>query len=270
MTEIDWTWIQSEFDRIASELKGWRLIGEDEYERLKLSRLTYGLIDAQEWRERSFGTAIYVARLGDGIVRDMAVGLALELGLVISPSMLPPKFLRSKIERVDHFAVVQSALDDRHVSQEFLLSWSRLQILYAQRELLICLPETESGLVENKLVGAQGSTEIQRYWFAFWIKTNARSLSVFDREEAGRELADICKDVISSKLMPWGPYPIDWYGRLLDEEQGDLRNEYYKLGIKKLETLTKSPYVTPAVLPPLSRAGFSPADPGGARVQRKR
>lgn len=267
MAGIDWTWIKTEFDRIASDLSGWRLIGEQEFERLKLSRLTYGLIKAPEQLERGYGKAIYVARTGEGLVADMAAGLALELNLKASSSLLLPAYLIERRQDLDHLAIVREAVSAKRVSHEFIASWGRLQNLHARYQMLMNLPETSDLLIETKLHGAEQSTEIHRHWYAFWLKQNARSLDPSDRVKAGQELAEVCRDIAAGRLKPWHPYPKEWYARILNKEGEDLRDEYYKLGRNKLYPMLKSSLIGPHVLPPLSRSGFENQHPGGARAE---
>src|SRR5690606_2010273 len=144
-----------------------------------------------------------------------------------------------------------------------------LQTLYARYQMLLTLPETSDQFIENKLQGAEQSTEIQRHWYAFWLKQNSRSLDPSDRETPGRDLAEICRDIATGNLKPWHLHPKEWYSRLLNDESEDLRDEYYKLGRNKLNAMLKSPLIEPAVLPPLSRSGVEDRHPGGARVTRQ-
>lgn len=227
MAKIDWAWIETELNRITDDLSGWRLIGDEEFARVKLNRLTYGLIEAHEWSERDYGKAIHVARTGEKLIADIAIGLALELNLNISPSLLPPRYLIERRQKTDHLAIVRKALAAKQASHEFIVSWGRLQNLHARYQLLLNFPEVSGLIAENMLKGAEQSTEIQRHWYAFWLERNARSFKPKDREQSGRKLAEICRDIMRGKLKPWPPYPKEWYGRLLNEAGEDLRDEYY-------------------------------------------
>lgn len=261
---VDWSKIRLKLRALERDLRGVVLLDYADLEAYRLHRLTYGQVSAPRWRGISHGTAMYIHAVGDKVVRDAWSGLATELGWTHTSTL--PKHIPPRHGGVDHFQVIESAISNEQVSQEFLDSWARLHAAHARFHALAIQPDASGVVVDKIISGAMTGVEVQEHWYAHWLN-RAGALSSKKRVDAGQELAILCYDVVRGTVCPPQPYPRDWFGKLLavdpksKERSDDLTTNLQKLGVPKLKAMILHPILQPNVLPPLTREEFETATP---------
>ena len=157
-----------------------------------------------------------------------------------------------------YYAVSKLTIDNWVASRYFSVPVQGMRFfnVYGRNEAHKAQPSPIRTYMQQAIAGMRNNVEIQQYWFAHWIKANARSLERLDREAAAHDLFSVCEDIVAGKLNPWGPYPKDWYARLINKPKDDLGENFYKIGKPALMEMLAHTLIKATVLPPLSRAGF--------------
>jgi hypothetical protein len=202
---LNWDEITFLYAEMAFSLRSFRLLGDASYETYRFHRLTYGLVPAPDWIPMGDGNAVYIRARRVAIDREAWISLAYEVGAEIDPSLR----LHSHLQRratVDHFRVIETAVQKGQISHAFLNSWARLHTLYARFQMRSLNTEVWDDEIEQTLQGAL-------HWYAFLLRENAPSFAAKDRVDASQSLGMLCDDIKNGRLTPWGPYPADWYGR---------------------------------------------------------
>ena len=266
-TNLDWTEISTRFEGIKDTFDGIEFFGLEEFEREKLNRLTYGLVESpwasSPWNKAKAGRALPVSADRFSFLYDLVALMAADLDLP-APAGIEDAYRLPEDKRSDHFKIVEDAIRDRQFSAEFFRSWTRLVELQAQFLVLQYTIETTRERAKSKFEGAVNSSVAQRHWYAHWVVQNTPSLEPKDREQAQLDLAELCGKIVDGELAPWGPYPVEWYKWLLakkdnPEDGDDINDELRKLGAPTIERMSRQKFLTPDVLPPLSAEGFSKA-----------
>jgi len=260
--QIDWQLISDIFEGIADDLGTFRNLSQEEYERARLSWLTYGLVKSEFVRPFEEGNPQIPP---DGVQQQrwhmlaaLALGSARSEGFAV---LLPGHIQRHILSQRPDAEIIRNAISARYIDDEFLISWARINQL---RGVQVALKPHALDLLQKKIEGARAqSREIQQHWYARWLKKNAASLSPNDREKAAPTLVGVCDDIVKGKLRPWGPYPVRWYRNLLNKVCTHLVDNFYKLGEPRLLELLVHPIITDNIVPPLSRDGFEARTPRG-------
>lgn len=257
--KLGWTRISEIFEEILSDLEPIQVLGPDDFNLFRLSRLTYGLIESPLLDKLNWGIAVCEAANADQSRHLAWEILAYELDFKSTSTRIPAPILSSLGPKIDHISVIRNAIKARHATNQFLISWGKIHELHARYLGLIAWSDEPTKLSRSAIVGMlNSSVEIQEYWYAHWLKVNALSFKATDRIDPGQQLGMLCRDIRDKKIKPWGPYPRDWYGRVLGKQDDDVGDNFKKIGSPKLEKMLLNQLITPQVLPPLTRDGFEP------------
>jgi len=232
--------------------------------------LTYGMVNSAVPTKVRDGYAFYVPRENDGLDatrHDAYAHMAWELGYVAEPPAGPP-YLPAPT-RIDHIKVIRQAIEAQEISNAFIQSWGTIQRIFTLYNCLCALEPDIDDLLQSFKGGVPQSIEIQKYWFVHWINENAPPESGRDPDLAINDFEDLCIDIARGRLKPWGPYPKDWYLRIVStprqRKRGDLidananlelSQRLRRLSRAEREKMLEHPLITRDVLPPLSADEF--------------
>jgi hypothetical protein len=252
------------------ELDGIDFISEHDLEKYRLSRLTYGLIESD---------------LGDRMKSDKGIlsahpelkTEAFLLGLAFTRSNVPlarrsiPEFIRAHLseKRTDR-AIIEDAIAKREFSDESFIALIRLSVLFGafQATRYAALDGQFKSAIEGRLNGI----EIQKCWFARWINDPENRPTREDPREPSQRLVELCARIRVGKIAPWGPYPVEWYRRILSEKSQKLSPDcpdlevadgFQKLNATVLVALREHPTITQDILPPTNFGDFKLTRPPG-------
>jgi hypothetical protein len=264
MTLIDWTaadWeeIRHQLAELEKTLVPFRVPTPTDLKQYELSVLTKGQIKSA-WKARiDHGDWVY-AREGDR--REQLESLAFRLGFPSDFGSELPNHLRPAPVNWD---LIRGSIHAEQASSEFILAWGELNQLAGRYIELIYNSKHIEDQIEAGVSGKRDGSLVQKYWFAYWIQANSKSLLPKARASAESELAKVCLRIHERELKPHEPYPIKWFRSMLEEEEvrprvfepgESLNTTYTRLTVKALKKLLADPMITSAVLPPLRAAEF--------------
>lgn len=243
MSAAEWKSLRERFEGFRLILTPIDLYGEEQFERLKLSLLTYGQIKSAHLDKIAHGIRFYAYDINTvHLLEDMMT----VLGYIgeAAPGWRSP------------FDVVQDAIATETLTLEFVRAWGTLEwcagVLNVLRERdLDAYPD-----FQRKLKGAMNEAIVQQHWYAHWMARNAPSLDKDARHNENTELMALCDEIANCKVAPWSPYPKEWFGALLDREGADLNSSLIRLSKGQLRKMVGHPLLTPDVLPPLTTKEF--------------
>ncbi|GBD47034.1 hypothetical protein METY_0247 [Methylopila sp. Yamaguchi] len=213
-----------------------------------------------------YGAAFYIHAPVGSMTRELWAGLAYEIGILVPESLKVPAHTAANVmDRMDVLQIAADAIAQRKMTQLFITAWARLHALYERYCMLSLTGEAGGVTIKQALAGMTKSVEVQKHWYAHWIRANAPSLTPEFRGIAVESLRSLCVDIRRERLAPWGPYPKDWFARLIPDVKDssgrvasgeDIGDNFIKLGEGAIKKMLRHPLLTPAVLPPLSRTEF--------------
>lgn len=248
--EKQWKNIETQYLQLIHDVIPFRIPTKSEIEKLELSELTYGLVKSDFGKAAELGYA-YVYRNSDKIA--VAKRIAFEFGFGGSEI---PDHLSERNDPLVH--IVARLLKGR--SLELIEAWGELKFVYGLYVALYAYSESDEADLLRATRGRLGqSSKIQEHWYAHWIAKHCPDIFPRKRIKAEDDLAAVLKDIKSNKLRPWGPYPQDWYTRMLDTKDNNfLKSTYRDLSKPDLETRIANLNIPASVLPPLTQSEFSP------------
>lgn len=243
-----WGNLEVQYLQWTREVEPFRIPSESEIKSHELSELTYGLVKSDLEEAAELGYA-YVYRNPDKIA--VARRIAFEFGFGGSEI---PDHLSERNEPLVH--VVDRLLKGR--SLELIEAWGELKFVYGLYVALFAYSESDEADLLRATRGRLGqSSKIQEHWYAHWIAKHCPDIFPRKRIKAEDDLAAVLKDIKSNKLRPWGPYPQDWYTRMLDTKDNNfLKSTYRDLSKPDLETRIANFQIPGSVLPPIMPSGF--------------
>ena len=253
---IDWETVGDILEGVAYALKSLAVLSDGDFEQLRRSWLTYGLVASDAFSKFQRGTPPIWDKSGHR--RAELVALVYGLSKTAEPTeLLPGHIIRHMRSTRTNLEIVREGISDKRITTDFLIAWSRIFQLNGILEFMELGGKNDS-TVEQALNGARASsTELQEVWFAHWIKTNAFTLRPSDRKREGKKLAELCSAIENGTIAPWNPYPKIWFSIMLNpEDKTDLKGSYYKLGPRKFRPLLTHDWIKPDLLPPLTRQAF--------------
>jgi hypothetical protein len=256
MNEVDWDNISCILSGIELVIQDLNLLSEADLEHELYSWLTYGLIPSDINSNSDICFSLSPLKQTLGQIANMAM---LAYGVARTPGAADalPTWLTKSMKGVRHDVdVAKNAIRTKTLSTEFLLAWARINQLYGLMEFM------ESGAFSVELsnrVDRNRITDltIKKHWYAHWIRENAPLFARDQIRDVARQLAQVCLDIRDGELVPWGPYPRDWYACMLSESNKcALTKRLEKIGRDDLKLLSSHALVKRDALPPLNRRGF--------------
>jgi hypothetical protein len=247
--EKQWENLETQYLQLIHDVIPFLIPTKSEIEKLELSELTYGLVKSDFGKAVELGYA-YVYRKPDKIA--VAKRIAFEFGFGGSEL---PDHLSERNEPLVH--IVDRFLKSR--SSELIEAWGELKFVYGLYVTLFAYSESDEADLLRATRGRLGqSSKIQEHWYAHWIAKHCPDLFPRKRIKAEDDLVAVIKEMKSGKMKPWGPYPLNWYTRMLDTKNSNiLKSTYRDLSNSDLEARLANTIISASVLPPLTPSGFS-------------
>jgi hypothetical protein len=246
--ELDWDGFKRQFQYSREMLTPYEGSSAEDFEELKLSRLTHGQISSAHIDKINYSVRFYA---DDANTRAFLEGAMRRLGF---RGDKPPGW-RSP------FDIVSEAIEKRAITPEFVSAWGTLQYCTGLITAFILRDDQAEADIRKKLEGAMQGTTAQEHWYAHWMTTNAPSLEHAAREKENVRLALLCEDIEQDNILTPKIYPKEWFSRMLEHDNqgqptGDLKSTYIRLSKKKIREMIQHRDLTPEVLPPLRPEEF--------------
>jgi hypothetical protein len=262
-----WKSLREEFQDFERTVLPFSVPSPQDVERFKLSILTFGRLSSPFRRKLAEGEWIYSM---DTNRRELLEFISFELGFAGALPNVPRFMWPQPLDRT----FIEASLRTRQASPEFTLEWGRLKELQGRYFELIFNSDKVNAEVEQAFTGKSESTLLQRHWYARWISANSKSLAPKPRRAADESLGRVCNQIRMRRLLPPAPYPLEWFERMLERENGmspgeSLKTTYTRLTRQELSKLLADTSVTDDLLPPLRAELFDfPAHRRGRAAQQ--
>jgi hypothetical protein len=271
---VDWNKLLLEANEMRREIACCELLTKDDLDKFLASKLTFGLVRSVFARKIEGGQAIFVFDDHQNWQYEWAEirkKFGIETNETPEGTSRPPHYLFK-----NHFAVVQNAIQSKKFDNVLLDSWTALNRAFARFMLMYELSSSDLTRLLQKTFGAKDqSLEVQKIWYAHWVKKHAPKLDRHRRDDAGQRLAELCCAIDEGRILPWGPYEKNWYKLLLNSgipnkkptenkahsDEDALRDIFNNLSKNEIEKLIAHIFITRSHIPPLDPKGFQSTDP---------
>ena len=243
MGNTDWETLQRRFEGFSDILRLYDLPSQEEFERLKLSMLTYGQIKSTYHDNIDYGVRLYADDEDTFYLLDE---VANRLGFN----------QEKRSDWISPFDIVREDLAKRKLTPEFVHAWGTLEFCSGVMCALIRRDDATFPEFQRKLKGSKTKAVVQQHWYAHWMARNVPSFETKAREDENLRLIILCEEIARGDVAPWPPYPREWFNSLLAKDGGDLNSSLLRLRNPDLRRMIQHPLLTPKILPPLCAEEF--------------
>lgn len=255
LQHLDWNQFAAELDSLTFCLADLEFLSHADYERYRFHLLTFGLVES-DFEDRLKRGAFFIFSKGGSTSREINENLAEAYN---GRSDLPAYLHSDNVTVLDLLDRARTAIEQRQLSLAFVKVWGRLQSIASLYVAAAGFEEERIREMRQAIKGGRKTVEIQKYWYAHWLRQNAPSLKPKDRDFAINSLSDLCCEIKSDEVAPWGPYPRLWYEAVLSEKGNGISEGIRRQSTSELREKLNHRLITRDVLPPLSREEFGPS-----------